>query len=198
MKDKTNCTFFSAVIFIYHKERMEFDHIYVIFLRCIKRMLMINEESVSEGLKDLYQKYLEKARHNFNEKHYAKLCEGELKALSKRGLREIFNNTIVKNEFMEKFGTVAHSLEFQTQYPIYGNFLKIELKRKLIEYEKKKQKVWENVPNIQSLLEEVCYLPELCAQAILWNFSIEELDKMMVQFLEIQTLEEYSNLYDAM
>ena len=56
---------------------------------------MVNKNSVSLGLKNFYQAYLDIDQHKFDEKHYAELCKQELKELSKRGLHEIFNNSVI-------------------------------------------------------------------------------------------------------
>ena len=154
----------------------------LMFLRSIKKLLVLNESLVSLKLNEYYQKLLRKSP-KFDESSYYQLCLKELDDISKLGLRhQLEADVIVWHNYRAKFGNVFRSPELLANFPIYGRLLKIRVKRRLIAFEKKKEKVWEAMPHITSLVRQFCNLPTLCTQEILWNFSYTELDSLIKMF----------------
>ena len=153
-----------------------------IFLRCIKKLFVLNETLVSQNLNKFYKELLE-ITSNFDELSYHQDCLKELDGLSNLGLRhQLEADVVVWHDYRAKFGNVFRSSELLSDFPIYGRHLKIRVKRRLVAFEKKEKKVWEAMPYITSLMQTFCILPTLCTQEILWNFSYTELDSLIKMF----------------
>ena len=152
----------------------------LIFLRCIKRMSLANKELVTPALRRLYSDFL-LTTPKFDEKSYEDECAKELEKLSKVGLSVKLNqNGAVWSDFRKKFGFICdipHSW-MPFMYPIYGQVLKIKIKRELLEFEKKRTKVPQAVPYITDLVSKFC-CPNVCARTILWYFSAQELNEFI-------------------
>ena len=154
----------------------------LMLLRCICKLFLMNENLVSKKLRYDYRCLLRDVI--FNEADFAELCLKELSALQKIGLKEtLINKKNVRMDFKENFGHLRGKLELLPSiFPIYGRFFKIKLKRNFLEYEKKKGKVWNAMPIIKLLVNNVCLLPDVCAEKILWYFSVEELDEFIAKY----------------
>ena len=111
---------------------------------------------------------------------YERRCLRELSALEERGLRQVLDDTIIKSDFKKRFKALVDSDDLQSQqYPIYGNILKIQLKRKLCLYEEKKKKINEAIPRLQLIFQNKFFIPDLVALEIMWNFSAKDIDKLL-------------------
>ena len=118
-----------------------------VLLCSIKKIFMLNRTYASEEIKKVYQVLQEDNAHDldFDENVYEKLCLEQLNVLSKRGLREVLDATIIKtikSDFKKRFKALVDSDDLQSeQYPIYGRMLKIQIKRNLFLYEEKRRKI---------------------------------------------------------
>ena len=163
--------------------RPENTSVRLIFVHCIKKLLVLDENLVSRKLKKYYRELLQKS-NNFNELSFENDCLKELDGLSKLGLRhQLAADATVWHDYRAKFGSLIRSSDSLANFPIYGRLLKIRVKRRLVAFGKKKKLAWEAMPYITSLVQKFCILPSTCAQEILWNFNCNELDA----FIEISS-----------
>ena len=153
-------------------------------LESIKKTYMINGAFSSEALEKLY-KYL--LNDDFGEIEYEKFCLEELSALSECGLRQILEetimkrDTIIKRDLKEKLEAHIDAADpLPKLYPVYGNMLKIQIKRKLFLHKQKRQKINEAIPSLQLIFQNLWIIPDLVAENILWNFSAKDIDKLIL------------------
>ena len=115
----------------------------LIFLRWIKRALILNENSVEPELKRLYEMVKERfeVEEKFDEVGYSNQCLEELSRLEKLQLKEVLqDNTEVDRGYKRKYGSLVGSSGIENLYPIYGHLLKIKLRSRLLKYEEKFEK----------------------------------------------------------
>ena len=95
-------------------------------LRCIKKVITIDKNLISENLTTEYKKLLLLSM-DFNEIEFEALCVKELKVIEKHGLRHLLgkNNMVIKIGQFSR--TVVESNNFSQLYPIYGRWIKIRL-----------------------------------------------------------------------
>ena len=155
----------------------------LIFLRCVKKLIVVDEKAVDKYLKKYYQKIIniELASPNierrFDEITYGELCVKELEKLERLGLKlELYYENTIRSDFKEQFNNFNVIPDVYQIFPIYGFLLKVKLRHRLMDYEKKKEKIRNAIPIICRLVKNVCNLPVICADEILWNLSTDELD----------------------
>ena len=149
-------------------------------LRCVKKLHMINTELIEKKVISFYESMnnlvKKRRKENFDEEVFAQECLEELRRLDKVGLREPLDDSKdVSKDLKKNVQDYFRTPEVTQSFPIYGSMLQVKLKRRLFEFEKKKALVAEAVPNITSLFKNICSLPLLCTEEILWNFSVEEI-----------------------
>ena len=145
----------------------------------IKKTYMINRFSTSKGIEKVYQDLSEDFYYYFNENNYGKQCLKELRALTEHGLLEVLEDNILERDSKTKFEGLIDSVHLLPDlYPIYGRMFKIQIKRKLPLYKEKMQKINQAIPCLQMIFQNVCIIPDLVAQNILWNLCTEDIDKL--------------------
>ena len=152
-------------------------------LKFLKRMLVMDKNFVSKKLHDYYEKIVN-VQSDFDDKNYGEQCSREIERLVEKGLwrQELIGNVELWHDFKYKFGDIVSSSsspEFPLLYPIYGEYLQFQLEKRLIQFENKKKKVNRALPYLRQLLRQLCQLPEICAQEILWYFTCDELSKFI-------------------
>ena len=157
----------------------------LMLLQCFTRMIKLLGKAATQILQCYYELLLEKVNVSFDKIAYTEVCQDELRELSKLGLRRILDdNAVVLRDFKQKFGSLVGSSRLPQIYPNYGHLLKIKLRNRLMEYEKKKQSVEEAIPMITFLVKNVCKLPLTCSEEILWNLNNKDLVEFIKNFSE--------------
>ena len=147
-------------------------------LRCVIKLSVLDKNLVTPKLKNLYEKLL-LASPYFDEEDYADYCLRELDWLETRSLRrEIFDKTITDCEFKKRFENLIDSSNLCKLYPIYGQLLKIKIRKRLLEIEKK-EIIKNAIPQLQFLAKAYCNLPDICCEEILQNFEVFDLKCFM-------------------
>ena len=151
-------------------------------LSCLKRILILREDHVDVNIKYHYERLLRNSNIEFEEKEYAENCEEELAKISKLGLRGVLDGSAkVGRDFKMKFGAFE-DFPGRSSYPIYGRLLKIMIKRKLVEFERKKPRITKAMPLLTSMVWKFSNLPSICAEEILWNLKVDDLQNFLDAF----------------
>ena len=154
------------------------------YLRCVKKLQILNPNLVSEKLKKFYDDLLN-ISDDFDEFSYGNDCLEELHKLTEVGLLRVLNMNEVKNDYKQKFDDYVCSPDLLKLYPIYGHMLKIKLRRYLITLEKRKEMIKKATPHITLLFKKFCNLPVTCAVNILEHFSIDEVQNFITMFQSV-------------
>ena len=84
---------------------------------------------------------------------------------------------------------IIGSEDLLEKYHIYGETLKIKLKKRFMKYNLKKEKILLALPYMTFLADNFCRLPYICAEKILWNLNCEDIDQLSKMFdLRTETL----------
>ena len=150
------------------------------FLHCvIKMMLLKGTKFRSRKLRRYYNSILD----NYDGGAYFEYlfeddCEEELEELSKIGLDRILRDSLIRSDFKQKWDDLVGSPDLPKEYPIYGNLLKIKMRNQLFCFKEKKEKIKKMASLLIIVVKNICNLPVICAEEILWNFEIGKLDKL--------------------
>ena len=103
-----------------------------------------------------------------------------MKKFEELNLRQELKNTKnFSHSFKRKFGHLVDSPGLLQEYPIYGPLLQIRLKRRLIEFEKRQQKIFKAMLYVTFIVKNICPLPLICAEEIVKNFNANEIDEFV-------------------
>ena len=163
----------------------------LILLRCLKRVMTLRRDKVSREMKrSIKSLHCKSLKGIFCIDNYTELCTLELSILDSLDLRrELEDTEYIKRDFKMKFGELANSPDLPRRFPIYGHLLQIKLKKRLFQYEKKKQRIDEAAPYLASLAQPHCNLNFACTEHILKYLSINELDKFIEVFDNPKTVQ---------
>ena len=158
------------------------------FLRSVIRIKVLHEDLVTEKLNECANECLEilleeiDDENEFDAYYYYLCCMKELRQLKGLGLLWELRDLPVMQDFKQNFGTLVGSPTLIENFPIYGRLLKIRLRNRLVKYEKQRRIVNKALPYIIFVFKQLCNLPVVCAEKILWNLNCDELSTFIELF----------------
>lgn len=151
-------------------------------LKCIRRMMTLDLRYISQDLLYYYEKLLDECIENFDEESYTNDCLLELENLTEIGYFSVASSRGIQNrEFKYKYGFLPNCSSLSEVYPIFGHILEIKFHKQLRQERKKKkcEKVALAVPFLIFVARQFCNLPSECAELILHNLNMNDLDKFL-------------------